>query len=107
MRERLMASYTQQTTPGVAVHDDTQLRWLVATVQADRGARIMQTPKVTMFNGQRASVDLTEKQAFVVGVDFEDKGAAKLPVPRTKVVTTGLQFSLLPTVSPDNKMVTL
>jgi hypothetical protein len=107
MREQLMASAPQQTTPGVAVLDDTQLRLLLETVQADRGARVMQAPKVTMFNGQRASVDLTEKQAFVVGVDFEEKGATKLPVTRTKVVTTGLQFSLLPTVSPDNKMVTL
>src|SRR5262249_16667517 len=88
MSQQLMASAPQQTTPGVAVLDDTQLRVLLETVQADRGARIMQAPKVTMFNGQRASVDLTEKQAFVVGVDFEEKGATKLPVTRTKVVTT-------------------
>jgi hypothetical protein len=107
MREQLMSCAPQQTTPGVAVLDDTQLRMLLEIVQSDSRTNIMQAPKVTMFNGQRASVDLTEKKAIVVGVDFEEKGATRLPVTKTKVVSTGLQFSLLPTVSPDNKMVTL
>lgn len=105
--ETLGVDFGGSKTPGMAVLDDTQVQVLLQGVQSNPGANVMQAPKVTMFNGQDAKVDLTEQQAFVVGVDFEEKDGKKVPVPRTKSVKTGLEISLLPTVTPDRKTVTL
>jgi hypothetical protein len=105
--EKLGLSDGDGKAPGMAILDDSQVRVLLETVQADRRANVMQAPKVTMFNGQKANIDLTEQQVFVVGVDFETKDGKQIPRPVTKKVKTGLEISLLSTVSPDQKKVTI
>lgn len=107
MLEKLDLSGKEGTAPGVRLLDDTQVRLLLEAVQEDRRSNVLQAPKVTMFNGQKATLDLTEQQSFVVGVDFEEKEGKRIPKPKTKSVRTGLQFSLLPTVSLDKSEVTL
>jgi hypothetical protein len=92
---------------GVVLLDDTQLRVLLDTVQQDKHTNVMQAPKLTMFNGQQATINLMEKQAFVVGVDFEEKDGKRMPTPRTKSVSTGMHISVLPTISPDRKAVSM
>ncbi|MFO0844581.1 MAG: hypothetical protein U0797_19655 [Gemmataceae bacterium] len=105
--ERLGIGDAEGKTPGVAVLDDSQVHVLLEALQGDRRANVMQAPKVTMFNGQRANVDLTEQQVYVVGVGFESKDGMQVPKPVTKKVKTGLEISVLPTVSPDQRKVTL
>lgn len=95
------------STPGMAVLDDTQVHMLLEAVQGDQGASVMQAPKMTMFNGQRAVLDLSEQQAFITGVEWVEGPGRKVPVPQTTAVKTGLRVSLLPTVAPDNRVVTL
>lgn len=105
--EQLGITEKEGAAPGMAVLDDTQVQLLLERLQGDRRTSVMQMPKLTMFNGQQAMVDLTEKQTFVVGVDFEDKGGKQVPQPRTRTVATGLQVSVLPTLSPDRSTVTM
>src|SRR5262245_18322796 len=90
-------------TPGMAILDDTQVHMLLEAMQGDRHANIMQAPKMTLFNGQHATVDLTEQQAFVVGVNTVQKDGKPVPVPVTKSVKTGIEMALVPTVSADRK----
>jgi hypothetical protein len=97
----------ERSSPGVTMLDDSQVRVLLEAIHGDRRANVMQAPKLTMFNGQKANVDLTEQQLYVVGVEFENKDGKQVPRPVTKKVKTGLEISLLPTVSPDQKKVTL
>jgi hypothetical protein len=105
--EQLGVKEKEGATPGMTVLDDTQVQLLLERLQGDRRASVMAMPKLTMFNGQQAMVDLTEKQTFVVGVDFEDKGGKQVPQPKTRTVATGMQVSVLPTLSPDRGTVTM
>ncbi len=105
--EQLGIQEKEGGTPGMAVLDDTQVKLLIEGAQADRRTHVMQAPKITVFNGQQAALDLSEKQTFVVGIDFQDKDGKQMPQPKTKTVMTGLQMSVLPVVSPCNRYVTL
>ncbi len=93
----------QQKAPGMIVVDDTQLQMLLETVQQDRNANVMQAPRLTMFNGQRSMLDLTEQQLYLVGVDHETKDGKPTPKLITKKVKTGYEIQVLPTlgVKPD------
>jgi hypothetical protein len=105
--EQLGIQEKEGGTPGMAVLDETQVKLLIEGAQADRRTHVMQAPKITVFNGQQAALDLSEKQTFVVGIDFQDKDGKQMPQPKTKTVMTGLQMSVLPVVSPCNRYVTL
>lgn len=87
--------------------DDAQVRLLLEAAQSDTRTNIMQAPKLTVFNGQRATLDLTEKQLFVTGAEMISTGERKMPQLHTKSVNTGLQVTVLPVVAPDNRSVTL
>jgi hypothetical protein len=91
----------------IARLDETQIRYLLDVAQSDPRTNVMQAPKLTVFNGQKATLDLTEKQVFVTGAEMVSTGDRKLPHLHTKNVRTGLQVSVLPVVAPDNRAVTL
>jgi type II secretory pathway component GspD/PulD (secretin) len=91
----------------IARLDDAQVRMLLETAQNDSRTNVMQAPKLTVFNGQKAMLDLTEKQVFVTGAEMVSTGERKMPHLHTKNVSTGLQASVLPVVAPDNRTVTL
>jgi type II secretory pathway component GspD/PulD (secretin) len=91
----------------IARLDESQVRLLLETAQADNRTNVLQAPKLTVFNGQKATLDLTEKQTFVTGAEMVSNGKRKMPHLHTKNVSTGLQVSMLPVVSPDNRIVTL
>jgi hypothetical protein len=91
----------------IARLDDAQVRLLLETAQGDTRTNIMQAPKMTVFNGQKATMDLTEKQVFVTSAEMVSVGERKVPQLHTKNVRTGLQISMLPVVAPDNRTVTL
>jgi hypothetical protein len=95
-------------TPGVVNLDDTQVRVLLETVQGDRAANVMQAPKLTCFNGQQATINLTENQSFVTGIDVvQASGQKKSFLPKTTKIETGFRVNVLPTVSIDSKSVTM
>lgn len=96
-----------KNSTGVTMLDDSQVRVLLEATQGDQRANVMQAPKLTMFNGQRANIDVTEHAMLVVGVEVENKDGKQVQKPVIKKVKTGLEVSMLPTVSPDNKNVTL
>ncbi len=91
----------------IARLDESQVRLLLETAQTDNRTNVLQAPKLTVFNGQKATLDLTEKQTFVTGAEMVSTGERKMPHLHTKNVSTGLQVSMLPVVSPDNRVVTL
>jgi hypothetical protein len=91
----------------IARLDDGQVRLLLETAQGDMRTNVMQAPKLTVFNGQKATMDLTEKQVFVTSAEMVSVGERKIPQLHTKNVGTGLQVSVLPVVAPDNRTVTL
>lgn len=63
---------------------------LLGKVSRDRDASILQAPRVTIFNGQRAQIADTIGRPYVVGM----KNVATSPEPRIRVVEEGWRVSL-------------
>ncbi len=94
-------------SPGVAMLDDTQVRVLLQAVQSDTRCSIMQAPKITCFNGQKANIESTEKQSFVTGVDVQTVDGKKVFRPKVQTLASGFRMSVLPAVSADQRYVNL
>ncbi len=90
---------------GMKFLNDDQVRRLMETVQGDRRASVMQAPKVTMFNGQRATVDVTDTRYFLTGVVAKGAGAQATFQPKNEPATTGFRMTAQPVVSPDRRVV--
>ncbi|MFO0968592.1 MAG: hypothetical protein U0793_23800 [Gemmataceae bacterium] len=84
-----------------------QLRRVLEQAQDDRRSALMQAPKLTLFNGQRSQIEITDRQTYLVGASFDvekDGGALQQ---KTKTFVLGTRFGVHPTVSADRKSVRL
>jgi type II secretory pathway component GspD/PulD (secretin) len=91
----------------IALLTDSQLNAVVNAVQANRRASVMQAPKVTAFDGQEVGICITEKQAFVTGIEAQRvKGQAVL-IPKTTFVETGITMTIRGQLSADKKFVSV
>ncbi|MEC7695553.1 MAG: hypothetical protein VYA11_00490, partial [Planctomycetota bacterium] len=95
------------TTMGVAILSDLEAYFFVRAVQGDKRTNILQSPKVTLFNGQAASVSDQIQQPFVTSVTpvVGDFAAAQAPV--IVVLAEGTTLSVQAVVSPDRRYVRL
>jgi len=84
---------------------DKHVAQFLKTIQGDPGANILQTPTLTVLNGQMAYVDCTEKQPFVTGCEVVQRDGQPLIVPKTEDVVTGFRMSACPKVSADRRFV--
>jgi hypothetical protein len=91
----------------VSFHDDKQVYQMLEVVQGDCRANIMQAPKVTLFNGQGSTIDITEKKQFVTGVKANWKNGQTIVCPETETITLGTLLSVQPVVSADQRLVRL
>jgi general secretion pathway protein D len=76
-------------------------------VQNDQHANVMQTPKITAFNGQRVNLQCTDKQAFVTGIETSRSGELLVVKAKTEEIATGLRMSARPKLSADRQSVNL
>src|SRR5262249_8401876 len=53
---------------GLAFLSDIQVFFFMEAAQGDQRTNVMQAPKLTMFNGQSASLSVTNQQFFVTNV---------------------------------------
>ncbi len=95
------------TTMGIAILSDLEAYFFVRAVQGDKRTNILQSPKVTLFNGQAASVSDQIQQPFVTSVTpvVGDFAAAQAPV--IVVLAEGTTLSVQAVVSPDRRYVRL
>jgi type II secretory pathway component GspD/PulD (secretin) len=85
--------------------NDQETKELMNNLQEDRRTNIMQAPKITMFNGQRARVEVSEAHNFVVGMKAVEKAGQVVMEPQTKTYKDGIQFNVCPVVAEDGKTV--
>lgn len=92
---------------GFAILSDLEVFFLVAAGQGDSRSNILQAPKVTLFNGQFASVSDTTQRPFVTTVIpvVGDFAAAQQPV--IVVLNEGTSLSVQAVVSADRRFVRL
>jgi hypothetical protein len=87
--------------------NDLQVHRLLEYVQGDRRANVMQAPKMTLFNGQAAKLNLTENQFFMTHVDVVGSGEKRFCRPNNEPTKLGLCMTAQPVVSADRRFVRL
>ncbi|MDA7951373.1 MAG: general secretion pathway protein GspD [Pirellulaceae bacterium] len=92
---------------GFAILSDIEVFFLLQAAQGDQRTNVMQAPKVTMYNGQAASINDTTQRPFVTSLTpvVGDFAAAHQPV--ISVLSEGTQLNVQAVVSADRRFVRL
>jgi beta-lactamase regulating signal transducer with metallopeptidase domain len=85
---------------GLATLDKAQARRLVDAAQSNRRANVLQAPKITLFNGQQASIFDVTQRPFVIGMLVE--GGKRQP--KIDVVDEGVKLALRATVAEASRI---
>ena len=91
----------------MAFIDATQRRQFMEAAQSDRSTFTMQAPKLTVFNGQRAAIAVTDEQSFVTYLTVVKQEGQVVVVPKNECITTGTRFQVQPVVSADRRFVAM
>jgi type II secretory pathway component GspD/PulD (secretin) len=100
---RAQASVDEYLPVAVAVLNEAQAKRLLDKAQSATTANVMYAPRVTLFNGQNASISIRTQRPFVVGMQAGGAG----PDPKTALIDEGLQLSLRTVQSADAKRIQL
>lgn len=92
---------------GFAILSDIEAFFVLQAAQGDQRSNVLQAPKVTLFNGQQASVSDTSQRPFVTTLIpvVGDFAAAHQPV--IVVLSEGTSLSVQAVVSSDRRFVRL
>jgi type II secretory pathway component GspD/PulD (secretin)/tetratricopeptide (TPR) repeat protein len=90
---------------GLAFPSDIQVFMFLEAAQVDRRTNVMQAPKITVFNGQTASITVQDQQFFLTGVQLVQAGASVFFVPSQQPFPLGVQLQVTPVVSADRRFV--
>ena len=95
------------STIGFAILSDIEAFFFLQAAQADNRSNIMQAPKVTMFDGQFASINDVTQRPFVTSITpiVGDFAVAQQPV--IVVLNEGTQLNVQGIVSDDKRFVRL
>lgn len=106
-RPQITATTEKHYPSQVAILNAEQAERLMQRVQSDPRGNLMQVPKVTLFNGQRAVIQDTTLRPFVVG--FRRTASDRLDArsdAMTNTVTAELTRQLPPGFEPDIRIIT-
>jgi len=84
---------------------DAQVQKLMDCLQSNPKTNVMMTPKVSVFSGQPATVNINEQHFFVTNVKFACQDGQPIFFPENHPFSTGFMFSVKPTVSADHKFI--
>ncbi len=96
---------------GLAFLNDIQVYTFLEMAQGDRRANIMQAPKLTLFNGQTATLSVNDLQFFVTNVQVVSVSGQIVFIPENTPLPGpgqgGLNISIQAVVSGDRRFVRL
>ncbi len=98
---------SQAATFGFAILSDIEAYFLISAAQGDNRSNVLQAPKVTLFNGQLATVTDITQRPFVTEIIpvVGDFAAAQQPV--IVVLNEGTSLTVQAVVSSDRRFVRL
>ena len=90
---------------GFAILSDLELFFFLQAVQGDNRTNVMQAPKVTMFDGQQASINDSAQRPFVMGLQpvVGDFAVAQQPI--IVILNDGTTLNVQSVVSQDKRYV--
>jgi type II secretory pathway component GspD/PulD (secretin) len=92
---------------GLAFLNDIQVFMFLEAAQGDQRTHIMQAPKLTVFNGQTANIDVQDQMFFLTGVSVAQAGSQTFFVPQNQPFPVGVGMQVTPVVSADRRFVRL
>ncbi len=90
---------------GLAFLSDIQVFMFMEAAQGDRRIHVMQAPKLTLFNGQSASISVQDQQFFVTNVGIVGFGGQVVFVPQNNPFPLGVEMTLQAVCSADRRYV--
>ena len=93
---------------GLAFLSEIQVFLFMEAVQGDNRVNVMQAPRLTAFNGQTATLNVSDEQPFVTNVSVTI-GPTGTPIFQPTVQTGGsvVQLTIQPVISADRRFVRL
>ncbi len=91
---------------GTTFLNDVQVFQFLEAVQSHPTANVMQSPKMTLLNGQKGTVSVTDQKYYTTGVSVHrTEDHSWTFVPNNEAKTTGLYLTAQPVVSADRRFV--
>ncbi len=87
--------------------DTFQLSVILEAVKKGEKARLINAPRITVFNGQRSHLLAINQRAYIQDVEVNQTGVIPVLNPVIGILNTGSILEVLPTVSYDRKFVTM
>ncbi len=92
---------------GLAFLSNIQVFMLLEAAQGDRRLNVMQAPKITVFNGQTANINVQDFQFFLTGININQANAQTFFTPNNQPFPLGVTMQVTPVVSADRRFVRL
>ncbi len=96
------------------IFDDLQVSFIVHAVQAHRDATTLNAPKVTVLNGESATISVLTSKSYVSDFDFENvtqagdnQNTTIIADPTIDTLFDGVVLNVTPTITADKKYVLL
>jgi beta-lactamase regulating signal transducer with metallopeptidase domain len=86
--------------------DDLQVSFLVKATQAHTDATTLTAPKVTVFDGEEATISIHKQVGYISGYT-EPNQPSDEPEPKRDFVVTGTWWKVTPQISPDKKYIVM
>ena len=102
-----LLSNTGGATVAFQILDDLQIGGLFRAVEKNLDTSLINAPRLTIFNNQRANLTLVNQISYVKDYDVEVAQTAFIADPLIDIIQDGLTLDVKPTVSHDRKYVTL
>ena len=87
--------------------DDFQLQAMLEAVRKTQKSRLINAPRLTVFNGQRSHILNIRQRAFIQDVEVNQTGVIPVLNPVIGLLNTGAILEVRPTVSHDRRYVSL
>ena len=87
--------------------DDFQLQAILEAVRKTQKARLVNAPRLTVFNGQRSHILNIRQRAYIQDVEVNQTGVIPVLNPVIGILNTGSILEVRPTVSHDRRFVNL
>ncbi len=98
-------------TGGIALQynflDDFQLQAILEAVRKTQKSRVVNAPRLTVFNGQRSHILNIRQRAYIQDVEVNQTGVIPVLNPVIGIINTGAILEVRPTVSHDRRYVSL
>jgi Flp pilus assembly secretin CpaC len=92
---------------GLAFLSDIQVYMLLDAAQGDRRTNTMQAPKITVFNGQTAFINVGDELEFLEQITVNQVNGQTVFTPQQNRTLYGVVMSVTPVVSADRRFVRL